>query len=270
MKQLLSLIAPLALGLFVGKYYGEWIEPVTALSKDAISMARGPASVMSMAPDTESASVPSNPPEAALALFSHMRASEIRSVCETARELFATKSISSYARYIRDFSNYTDHDMYLKNKSKALVSESRSWRGTGTLAVGESKIDLEVLVTPPKEVMTKDLFSSAQECYTVQIYASRDGGLRQTESGNHCISDLAFRDGSYYFTWAGASGSFYHLDIAAILIALPRSKSDAAVYMTDGKDEWQQSETFTWTPVSDEEQSVRLAQLLTEMNLVGQ
>ncbi len=283
MKQFLSLLAPLALGLFIGKNYGAWIAPPP--QAPLTSGGRAPASVVvpptSFLPavleslvaegDTAKSSVSeaTAAPEAALALFSQMRASDIKSVCETARELYATKSISAYARYIRDFSNFTEHDEWLRRKAKTMTDEGPAWRGLGSLTVGDSKIELEVLVAPPKP-SSKDRLTAEQECFAVQIYASRDGGLRQSESGTHCMSDFAYKDGSYYFTWAGASGSLYHLDISAILIALPKSKSETVTYMTDGRDEWQNAESFSWTPVSVEEQSVRLAQLLNELSLTGQ
>lgn len=267
MKRLLTLLAPLAFGLFLGKHYDAWIQPITAFgplapatSPVASPGGRGPASV---APATQ----PESAPEAALQLFSQMSASSIRSVCETARELYATKAITTYARYIRDFSNFTEHDEWLKRKAKTLLNEAPAWRGIGRVIINDSPVEIEVLVAPPKASVQLDQATAAQDCFAVQIFASREGALRQAETGTHCIGDLAYREGSYYFTWAGASGSLYHLDINAILIALPKSKTDTITFMADGRDGWQNAESFSWSPVTEEEQSVRLAQLLSELNL---
>lgn len=281
MRRLLTLLAPLAFGLFLGKYFGEVIQPTTAFgplpqkSLPAMTTAtgnRGPASVApALQEKIELANAhPDSAPEAALALFSRMSASNIRTVCETARELYATKAITSYAKYIRDFSNFKVHLQYLEAHAKSLQKEATAWRGTGRLIAGDSPIDIEVLVSPPKANLKLEESNAADECYTVQLFASRDGGLRQVETGTHCMSDLAYREGQYYFTWAGASGSLYHLDISAILISLPKSKSGEMAFMADGRDEWQSAESFSWSPVSDEEQSVRLARLLSELDLINQ
>lgn len=278
MKRLLTLLAPLAFGLFLGKYFGEWLQPITAFgpltepTHVSLSSARGPASVApALDAKVELAKAhPDSAPEAALALFSQMSASSIRTVCETARELYATKAITSYARFIRDFSNYKVHAQYLENHARTLLKSAPAWRATGRLMTGDTPIDIEILVSPPKSNAQNTEISAADECYSVQLFASRDGGLRQTEKGTHCLSDLAYREGNYYFTWAGASGSLYHLEISAILISLPKSKLEEITFMADGRDEWQNAESFSWSPVTEEEQSVRLARLLNELDLINQ
>lgn len=276
MRQIFAMLAPMALGLFIGKYHGQWIELATAYGKvagfqiPAAVAARGPASVAPAAPSPESNVVSED--EKALALFSRMSAAKIRSVCETARELYATKAIANYARYIRDFSNYTEHDQWLRKRAAALAKEGQGWRGRGKIRVNDAEIELEVLITPPNpsaQAREASRLAADQECFAVQIYASREGELRQSESGRHCVSDLAYKYGNYFLTWAGASGALYHMDLAAVVISLPKSKVDTLTYMADGHDEWQNAESFTWTPVSVEEQSVRVAQLLNELNVTG-
>ncbi len=266
MLKLTPFVLALGLGLFIGKFHADFIEPAAILGSKLNSPMRSPASVAPAVatPIPTAANIEAPLSETAVVkYFKEIGINRASEIFHQTQKEFIKQNIATYFHEVQTFNNVKQHQKWIQALGQRMYNKSQQWRGVGTILLGGQSADLEFLLTPAHEERFAES-STTYPCFMVEAYIRLNGGLTPLTNTLLCAESLLYKDGDYYMSYSTYQQFGAATDLSMLTVALPQSKSETVKYLIDGDPDWQNA-AFTWTPVSEIDRQARISELSHEM-----